>query len=115
MQIRRHSDSSAHAAVSKAREIHPAPLANEGGRLYWYRTREAAEEALIPVALPTQPAECKLRQAPGWRPEDRTAAALSHPEEDNCGRCVTDGHPLISCADLDARASVSIGSNHHPN
>ena len=54
MRIRRHSDPSAHAALSKARENHPAPLANEGGRLYWYRTREAVEEALIPVALPTQ-------------------------------------------------------------
>ena len=43
--------------LSKARENHPAPLANEGGRLYWYRTREAAEEALIPVALPTQLAD----------------------------------------------------------
>ena len=51
MRIRRHSDPSAHAARSKAREIHLAPLANEGGRLYQYRTREAVEEALIPVAL----------------------------------------------------------------
>ena len=42
-------------------------------------------------------------------------AALSHHEEDDCGCCVTDEHPLISCADLDALASVSIGSNHHPN
>ena len=32
----------------------PAPLANECGRLHRYRTREAIEEALIPVALPTQ-------------------------------------------------------------
>ena len=41
--------------MSKAREIHPAPpFANEGGGLYRYRTRGAIEEALIPVALPTQ-------------------------------------------------------------
>ena len=55
MQIRRHSDPSAHAALSKARENHLAPpFANEGGGLYRYRTREAIEEALTPVALPTQ-------------------------------------------------------------
>ena len=42
--------------LSKARENHPAPpFANEGGGLYRYRTREAIEEALIPVALPAQP------------------------------------------------------------
>ena len=54
MQSRRHVIHPAHAILPKAREIHPAPLANEGGRLYQYRTREAIEEALIPVALPTQ-------------------------------------------------------------
>ena len=64
MQSRRHVIHPAHAILPKAREIHPAPLANEGGRLYWYRTREAAEEALIPVALPTQ-LDCPTQAASG--------------------------------------------------
>ena len=51
MRIRRHSNHPTHATMSKAHETHPAPLANEGGRLHWYRTREAIEEALTPVAL----------------------------------------------------------------
>ena len=69
MRIRRHSNHPTHATLSKAHEIHPAPLANEGGRLHWYRTREAIEEALIPVALPTQLADtsCVKSLAGGQR------------------------------------------------
>ena len=55
MRIRRHVIHTAHVIHAQARETHPAPpFANEGGGLYQYRTREAIEEALIPVALPTQ-------------------------------------------------------------
>ena len=69
VRIRRHVIHPAHAILPKAREIHPAPLANEGGRLRWYRTREAVEEALIPVALPTQLADtsCVKSLAGGQR------------------------------------------------
>ena len=115
MQSRRHVIHPAHAILPKAREIHPAPLANEGGRLRWYRTREAAEEALIPVALLTQLADTSCVKSLAEAGELDGAAVLSHPEENNHDRCVADEHPLISCADLDALDSVSIGSNHHPN
>ena len=67
------------------------------------------------MAPPTQLVDHELRHAPDWRPEGGTAQTpSSHPEEDNCGSCVADDLSLISCADLDALISVSIGSNHHP-
>ena len=65
MQIRRHVIHPAHATHPKAHENHPAPpFASEGGGLYRYRTREAIEEALIPVALPTQ-LDCPTQAASG--------------------------------------------------
>ena len=68
--------------MSKAREIHPAPpFANEGGRLYRYRTWEAIEEALIPVALPTQ-LDCLTQAAsdPPRRVEYKVGGGHLEPE-----------------------------------
>lgn len=81
MQIRSHVIHPAHAILPKARENHPAPLANEGGRLHRYRTREAIEEALIPVALPTQ-LDCPTQAAsvPPRRVEYKVGGGHLEPE-----------------------------------